>query len=81
MPRSYVVTGGASGVGAAVVRLLLQDGAAVVSLDLEDTAPDGAIAVRGSAGDEEHGSPRGTRRSEEGRVLGLGQQRRHVRGR
>jgi NAD(P)-dependent dehydrogenase (short-subunit alcohol dehydrogenase family) len=50
--RSYVVTGGASGVGAAVVRLLLQDGAAVVSLDLDDAAPDGAISVRGSASDE-----------------------------
>jgi NAD(P)-dependent dehydrogenase (short-subunit alcohol dehydrogenase family) len=52
MVRSYVVTGGASGVGAAVVRALLRDGAAVVSIDLADAAPDGAIAVRGSAADE-----------------------------
>jgi NAD(P)-dependent dehydrogenase (short-subunit alcohol dehydrogenase family) len=52
MVRSYVVTGGASGVGAAVVRALLERGHAVISLDLSDAAPDGAVAVRGSAADE-----------------------------
>ena len=52
MVRSYVVTGGASGVGAAVVRALIERDDAVVSLDLADTAPDGAVAIRGSAADE-----------------------------
>jgi NAD(P)-dependent dehydrogenase (short-subunit alcohol dehydrogenase family) len=52
MVRSYVVTGGASGVGAAVVRALLEEGHAVVSLDLDDEAPEGATVVRGSAADE-----------------------------
>jgi NAD(P)-dependent dehydrogenase (short-subunit alcohol dehydrogenase family) len=43
---SAVVTGGASGLGAAIVRLLLERGAQVAVLDLQpEAAPDGAIQV------------------------------------
>jgi NAD(P)-dependent dehydrogenase (short-subunit alcohol dehydrogenase family) len=59
--RSHVVTGGARGVGRAVVERLLADGDAVVALDL-DSAPlawldghpaaDRAIALAGDAADE-----------------------------
>jgi len=43
---SAIVTGGASGIGAATVRLLLQRGAKVAALDLQtDGVPDGAVAV------------------------------------
>ncbi|MGN6428724.1 SDR family NAD(P)-dependent oxidoreductase [Amnibacterium sp.] len=43
---SAVVTGGASGIGAAVVRRLLEGGARVAALDLQpDTAPEGALRL------------------------------------
>jgi 2-dehydro-3-deoxy-L-rhamnonate dehydrogenase (NAD+) len=45
--RVALVTGGASGIGAATVRRLLADGARVASLDLGGDPPDGAIAIRG----------------------------------
>lgn len=37
-PQSFIVTGGASGLGAAVVRQLAQDGASVLIADLDATA-------------------------------------------
>jgi 2-keto-3-deoxy-L-fuconate dehydrogenase len=43
---SAIVTGGASGLGAATVRLLLERGAQVAALDLRpDGAPDGAVPI------------------------------------
>jgi NAD(P)-dependent dehydrogenase (short-subunit alcohol dehydrogenase family) len=45
--RVALVTGGASGIGAATVRRLLGDGARVASLDLSGDPPDGALAIRG----------------------------------
>jgi len=41
------VTGGASGIGAAVARRLLEDGARVASLDLESKAPEGVFGLAG----------------------------------
>ena len=38
-----LVTGGSSGIGAAVVGRLLEQGARVASLDLEEHAPEGAL--------------------------------------
>jgi len=35
-PRTAIVTGGASGIGAACVRRFLKDGIAVVSIDLNE---------------------------------------------
>jgi NAD(P)-dependent dehydrogenase (short-subunit alcohol dehydrogenase family) len=47
-----LVTGGASGIGAAVVTLLMQRGAAVASVDLNAAAsPDGALKVDGDVTD------------------------------
>jgi 3-oxoacyl-[acyl-carrier protein] reductase len=45
--RVALVTGGASGIGEAVVRRLLAEGAAVASLDLAAHAPEGALALAG----------------------------------
>jgi 3-oxoacyl-[acyl-carrier protein] reductase len=45
--RVAVVTGGASGIGAAVAQRLLAEGAAVASLDLEAGAADGVLALAG----------------------------------
>ena len=42
-----LVTGGSSGIGAAVVRRLLEQGARVASLDLEEHAPEGALGIVG----------------------------------
>jgi NAD(P)-dependent dehydrogenase (short-subunit alcohol dehydrogenase family) len=42
-----LVTGGASGIGAAVARRLLAEGARVASLDLHEKAPEGVLAVTG----------------------------------
>lgn len=56
--RSYVVTGGAQGVGRTVVERLLADGHAVVVLDLDPaaltwtTGMDRIVAVAGNAADE-----------------------------
>jgi 3-oxoacyl-[acyl-carrier protein] reductase len=45
--RVAIVTGGASGIGAAVARRLLAEGARVASLDLHDRAPEGVLALTG----------------------------------
>ncbi|MEJ3656838.1 SDR family oxidoreductase [Actinomycetes bacterium KLBMP 9759] len=52
--HSYVVTGGARGVGRALVGRLLDDGAHVVAIDLDERALAGsrAAVVAGSAADE-----------------------------
>ena len=42
-----LVTGGSSGIGAAVARRLLDEGARVASLDLHAEAPDGVLALAG----------------------------------
>jgi 3-oxoacyl-[acyl-carrier protein] reductase len=42
-----LVTGGASGIGAAVVRRLLAEGARVASLDIRNGAPEGALVLAG----------------------------------
>jgi 2-dehydro-3-deoxy-L-rhamnonate dehydrogenase (NAD+) len=49
--RVALVTGGASGIGAAIVRRLLGDGARVASLDLGGEPPDGALATHGDVSD------------------------------
>ena len=49
--RVALVTGGASGIGAAVARRLLEEGASVTSLDLHAEAPEGALAVAGDVSD------------------------------
>ena len=47
------VTGGASGIGAAIVRELLAQGARVAALDLQpDGAPEGALKVRADVADD-----------------------------
>ncbi len=45
--RVAVVTGAASGIGAAVARRLLDEGARVASFDLHADAPDGVLALAG----------------------------------
>jgi 3-oxoacyl-[acyl-carrier protein] reductase len=45
--RVALVTGGASGIGAAVARRLVEDGARVASLDLESRAPEGVFGLAG----------------------------------
>lgn len=45
--RVALVTGGASGIGAATVRRLLAEGARVAAFDLNGTGPDGALALAG----------------------------------
>jgi 2-dehydro-3-deoxy-L-rhamnonate dehydrogenase (NAD+) len=45
--RIALVTGGGSGIGAATVARLLAAGAQVASLDLAETAPDGALGLQG----------------------------------
>lgn len=51
--RTYIVTGGGSGIGAATVRRLLEEGANVVAVDL-DEATAGAVLDAAGAGDD-HG--------------------------
>ena len=45
--RIALVTGGSSGIGAAVARRLLVEGARVASLDLVEDAPKGVLAIAG----------------------------------
>jgi 2-dehydro-3-deoxy-L-rhamnonate dehydrogenase (NAD+) len=45
--RVALVTGGASGIGAATARRLLLEGASVASLDLRDEPPGGVLSLRG----------------------------------
>jgi 2-dehydro-3-deoxy-L-rhamnonate dehydrogenase (NAD+) len=45
--RVALVTGASSGIGAAVARRLLQEGARVASFDLDAGAPDGVLALTG----------------------------------
>ena len=45
--RVALVTGGSSGIGAAVARRLLDEGARVASFDLDAKAPDGVLALAG----------------------------------
>ncbi len=45
--RLALVTGGASGIGAATARRLLEEGARVASLDLEAKAPEGVFGLAG----------------------------------
>jgi 2-dehydro-3-deoxy-L-rhamnonate dehydrogenase (NAD+) len=49
--RVALVTGGSSGIGAAVARRLHAEGARVASLDLHQTAPAGVLALRGDVAD------------------------------
>jgi NAD(P)-dependent dehydrogenase (short-subunit alcohol dehydrogenase family) len=54
MSASYVVTGGARGIGRAIAARLVADGAAVVVVDLAEPEPQpGVTAVVGSAADQE----------------------------
>ena len=49
-----LVTGGASGIGRAIVEGALARGASVVVLDLDpSTSPEGAVAIRADVGDDE----------------------------
>ncbi len=50
--KTALVTGGASGIGAAIVRRFLAAGAIVFSLDLTASAPEGAISIQGDVSDE-----------------------------
>lgn len=49
-----IVTGGASGIGAAIASELVRRGARVAALDLDPTAaPDGVVGVRADVGDDD----------------------------
>lgn len=51
--KTALITGGASGIGAACVARFVREGARVVSLDLEKHQPDGAIAMVADLGSDE----------------------------
>lgn len=50
--KTAVVTGGASGIGEAIVRRFISAGATVFSVDLSGTAPEGATAIVADVSDE-----------------------------
>mgnify|MGYP002715817115 CR=1 FL=1 len=50
--RTFIVTGGASGLGAATTKALLEEGAKVVVVDLKGEAPEGAVMVETDVTDE-----------------------------
>ena len=49
--RVALVTGGSSGIGAAVAERLRDEGARVASLDLTETAPEGVLPLAGDVRD------------------------------
>ena len=49
--RVALVTGGSSGIGAAVAERLRDEGARVASLDLTESAPEGVLALTGDVRD------------------------------
>ncbi len=49
--RVALVTGGSSGIGAAVAERLRDEGACVASLDLTESAPEGVLALAGDVRD------------------------------
>jgi 3-oxoacyl-[acyl-carrier protein] reductase len=51
--RVALVTGGAGGIGAATAERLLREGAAVASLDVGGTPPDGVLALSGDVSDSQ----------------------------
>ncbi len=51
--RTFIVTGGASGLGAATTKALLEEGAKVVVVDLKGEAPEGAVMVETDVTNEE----------------------------
>jgi 2-dehydro-3-deoxy-L-rhamnonate dehydrogenase (NAD+) len=51
--RVALVTGGASGIGAAVARRLHDEGARVASLDVESASPNGVLALAGDVSSSE----------------------------
>lgn len=51
--KTAVVTGGASGIGDAIVRRFLRAGARVVSIDRSPTAPEGATSIVADVSDED----------------------------
>jgi NAD(P)-dependent dehydrogenase (short-subunit alcohol dehydrogenase family) len=48
--RVALVTGAASGIGAAAARRLMAEGARVATFDLQTSAPEGALAIAGDVG-------------------------------
>ena len=51
--RTFIVTGGASGLGGATTKALLERGATVVVADLKGEAPEGATFVATDVTDEQ----------------------------
>jgi 2-keto-3-deoxy-L-fuconate dehydrogenase len=51
--KTALVTGGASGIGAACIARFVREGARVVSLDVEAHRPEGAVAIAADLGSDE----------------------------